>query len=91
MKTGEQSATIEIHLANVGPDAFEREKYGGRIIVVRSIKDNGTGSYQLLSENRAVISKSKKQLDLIMRYFEITVNNPITVLTQDCARTFLRE
>lgn len=53
--------------------------------------ERGGGSYKLLSEKRDVISKSKSKLDLILRYFEITVNNPITILTQDCARTFLRE
>lgn len=91
MKTGEPSATIEIHLSNVGVGAFEPETYGRRIIVTRTIREKGGGGYKILNEKKEVMSTAKNKLDVILRYFEITVNNPITVLTQDCARTFLRE
>lgn len=91
VKNGESNAVIEIHISNIGPDAFEPENYGDRIIVVRTILERGGGHYKILNENRDLISKAKNKLDLILRYFEITVNNPITILTQDCARTFLRE
>lgn len=82
---------IEIHICNEGPDAFEPENFGNRIIVVRTIMERGGGNYKILSQSKEVVSKSKNKLELILRYFEITVNNPITILTQDCARTFLRE
>lgn len=82
---------IEIHISNCGPDAFEPQTYGSRIIVVRTILERGGGHYKILNERGELVSKAKNKLDLILRYFEITVNNPITILTQDCARTFLRE
>lgn len=44
-----------------------------------------------MNEKGVVVSQAKKKLDVILRYFEISVNNPITILTQDCARTFLRD
>lgn len=91
VKNGESSAVIEIHLSNVGADAFEPEHFGDRIIVVRTIMERGGGNYKILNANRELVSKAKNKLELILRYFEITVNNPITILTQDCARTFLRE
>lgn len=91
VKNGETTAVIEIHISNQGFDAFEPENYGDRIIVIRTILERGGGSYKILNQQREVVSRSKTKLDTILRYFEITVNNPITILTQDCARTFLRE
>lgn len=91
VKNGETSAEIEIHICNSGPDAFEPENYGDRIIVKRTIMERGGGHYKIMNANRDVVTKAKTKLDVILRYFEITVNNPITILTQDCARTFLRE
>lgn len=91
IKNGEPNGSIEIHLSNEGDEGYEKDVYGERIIVIRTISGKGSSSYQIKNDRKDVISRSKAVLDLILKYFEISVDNPITVLTQDCARTFLRE
>lgn len=44
------SATISVTLRNRGPDAYEPEKFGKKIIVERLIDQNGKANYKLKSE-----------------------------------------
>ena len=52
IKSGERSAEVVVTLRNRGPEteAFKQEKYGRSITVVRTIKDDGTGSYRIKGE-----------------------------------------
>lgn len=91
IRTGEQSATIEIHLANDGGDSYERDRYGDRIIVIRHITDSGTSSYKIQDCNGRTISKSRTDLLKMALFMNIQVDNPVCVMTQDATRSFLRE
>lgn len=91
IRTGEASATIEVHLSNNGGDSYEYDKYGDRIVVVRQISQSGSSSYKLKNANGNVISTSRADLLKLILYMNIQVDNPICVMTQDASRSFLRE
>lgn len=91
IKTGESSATIEVHISNDGSDAYEYEKYGNRIIVVRQIAASGSSTYKLKSASGGIVSTSRAELLKLILYMNIQVDNPVCVMTQDASRGFLRE
>uniref|UniRef100_A0AAG5CUC1 RecF/RecN/SMC N-terminal domain-containing protein n=1 Tax=Anopheles atroparvus TaxID=41427 RepID=A0AAG5CUC1_ANOAO len=91
IKHGESQAVIEIHLENASFDAYERQKYGRRIICERTILATGGGSYKLKSEHGQVVSSSRSELQKILLAFNIQVDNPICVLNQDLARSLLKD
>ncbi|XP_058455820.1 structural maintenance of chromosomes protein 6 [Malaya genurostris] len=91
IKHGETQATIEIHLENDSFDAFERDVYGNKIIVVRTINASGATNYKLKSENGNIITTSRSELLKLILYLNIQVDNPVCVLNQDLARSFLKD
>ncbi|XP_055546157.1 structural maintenance of chromosomes protein 6 [Wyeomyia smithii] len=91
IKHGETQATIEIHLENDSFDAYERDVYGNKIIVVRTINASGATNYKLKSENGTIISTSRSELHKLILYLNIQVDNPVCVLNQDLARSFLKD
>lgn len=91
IKHGESQAVVEIHLENASFDAYERQKYGRKIICERTINASGGGSYKLKSETGQVVSTSRSELQKILLAFNIQVDNPICVLNQDLARSLLKD
>lgn len=91
IKTGEPSATIEVHLSNNGFDSYEKEKFGDKIIIIRQISASGASSYKLKNTCGDIISTKRADLQKLVFYMNIQVDNPVCVLTQDAARSFLRE
>lgn len=91
IKSGESSATIEVHISNDGSDAYEHEKYGNRIIVIRQIAASGSSTYKLKNAMGTVVSTSRAELLKLILYMNIQVDNPVCVMTQDASRGFLRE
>ncbi|XP_062715396.1 structural maintenance of chromosomes protein 6 [Aedes albopictus] len=91
IKHGETQASIEIHLGNDSFDAYERDVYGDRIIIIRTINASGATSYKLKSESGSVISQSRSELLKMILYLNIQVDNPVCVLNQDLARSFLKD
>lgn len=92
VKRGESSATIEIVLANVGMDAYEEDVYGNEIIVTRTINGNsGASAYKLKTAKGKIVSTKKADLDKMMFFLNIQVDNPVLILNQDAARSFLKD
>ncbi|XP_053671716.1 structural maintenance of chromosomes protein 6 [Anopheles nili] len=91
IKHGETQAVIEIHLENAGFDAYDKERYGSRIICERMISATSGGSYKLKNEHGQVVSTSRAELQKILLAFNIQVDNPICVLNQDLARSLLKD
>lgn len=90
IREGQNSSRIRVVLYNEGSRAFEHDKYGDEIIIERVIKkDASTVPYVLKSENGTKISTKKADLDAILDFFGIAVNNPMAFLSQDAARSFL--
>lgn len=91
IRTGEASATIELHLSNDGFDSYEKDKFGDKIIVIRQIQASGSSTYKLKNAYGDVISTKRADLQKMVFFMNIQVDNPVCVLTQDAARGFLRE
>lgn len=91
IRRGESSCTIEVFLDNDGIDAYDPEKYGTIISVTRHITSSGASSYKIKDQANTVRSTSLAELRQMLMYMNIQVDNPICVLNQEAARTFLKE
>ncbi|XP_062429143.1 structural maintenance of chromosomes protein 6 isoform X2 [Rhea pennata] len=90
VKDGESSADISITLQNQGRDAYKPEVYGDSIIVNQHINLDGSRSYRLKSKSGTLISSKKEELVAILDHFNIQVDNPVSVLTQEMSKHFLQ-
>ncbi|XP_009640087.1 structural maintenance of chromosomes protein 6 isoform X2 [Egretta garzetta] len=90
VRDGETSADISITLRNQGRDAFKPEVYGSSIIVNQHINLDGSRSYKLKSKSGTLISSKKEELIGILDHFNIQVDNPVSVLTQEMSKHFLQ-
>ncbi|KFV00660.1 Structural maintenance of chromosomes protein 6, partial [Pterocles gutturalis] len=90
IRDGETSADISITLRNQGKDAFKPEVYGSSIVVNQHINLDGSRSYRLKSKSGTLISSKKEELVGILDHFNIQVDNPVSVLTQEMSKHFLQ-
>ncbi|XP_074676204.1 structural maintenance of chromosomes protein 6 [Strix aluco] len=90
VRDGETSADITITLRNQGRDAFKPEVYGSSIIVNQHITLDGSRSYRLKSKSGTLISSKKEELIGILDHFNIQIDNPVSVLTQEMSKHFLQ-
>ncbi|XP_039298580.1 structural maintenance of chromosomes protein 6 [Nilaparvata lugens] len=90
IKKGRQSAVTEITLSNNPDNGFEYEEYGPEITVVRRITDSGS-NYSLRDSKGKNHPCNAKLLNSLMLHFNIQPNNPLCILSQDVARTFLQK
>lgn len=91
VRTGASSASVELTLSNQGEYAYRSEFYGPSLTVVRTVTSGGTGAYKLKDHKGQVVldKRVKEELDRILITFRIEVDNPIGILHQDTAKTFL--
>uniref|UniRef100_A0A7M4EE17 Structural maintenance of chromosomes protein 6 n=1 Tax=Crocodylus porosus TaxID=8502 RepID=A0A7M4EE17_CROPO len=90
VKDGESSADVSITLRNQGRDAFKPDVYGDSIVVSQHINADGSRSYKLKSKSGTLISCKKEELVAILDHFNIQVDNPVSVLTQEMSKHFLQ-
>lgn len=85
-------AQIILKLMNKGPDAWRPEDYGDTITVTRTInRDGGGGGTKLSSASGKTVASKLSELANICDHFNISVDNPINILSQDAARQFLTD
>lgn len=100
-----RSAELTITLANVGAEAFKPELYGSEIQIVRRIGVRKSGykilgksgtrrplisiDISAADESRQVISTRKETITDIIQALSISPENPLCVLHQEIAKTFL--
>eukprot|EP00834_Sanchytrium_tribonematis_P004239 NODE_198_length_13236_cov_1.328385.p1 type:complete len:1073 gc:universal NODE_198_length_13236_cov_1.328385:3782-564(-) len=87
---GKRQALIRLVIDNkIYP--FEPENFGSEIIVERTIQSQKTGStWKLLnSKGIKIYGERKRVLNMFEKHFNIVVGNPLNVLTQESAKTFL--
>ncbi|XP_040921027.1 structural maintenance of chromosomes protein 6 isoform X2 [Toxotes jaculatrix] len=89
VKEGESSADVSITLRNKGRDAYKAEVYGSAITVDLRITREGLRTYKLRSKSGHIVSTKKEELMSILDNFNIQVNNPVSVLTQEMSKYFL--
>lgn len=87
-------AIAHVCLRNTGPDAFEPEKYGNKIIVERKIVKTASGSsapFRLLNaRTKECHSKSRRDVDKLLGQLNIQVENPTCILTQEMSKKFIQ-
>ncbi|EED14151.1 DNA repair protein Rad18, putative [Talaromyces stipitatus ATCC 10500] len=89
IKEGKESATIIVRIKNQGDGAYMPNEYGKSIIVERSFSKSGTSGFKIKNESGKIMSTKKADLDSITDYFNLQIDNPMNVLSQDMARQFL--
>ncbi|CAF3357287.1 unnamed protein product [Rotaria socialis] len=88
IRKGETSAQLTIILANEGPEAYKPEVYGKEIQIIRRIGSRKSG-YKILGANHRIMSTRKETIDEIIQALSISPENPLCVLHQEVAKTFL--
>ncbi|CAL9694223.1 unnamed protein product [Knipowitschia caucasica] len=89
VKEGESSADVSVTMCNKGRDAFKPEVYGSSITVDVRISHDGLRTYKLKSATGNVVTTKKDELLSILDNFNIQVNNPVSILTQEMSKYFL--
>ncbi|XP_005997583.1 structural maintenance of chromosomes protein 6-like [Latimeria chalumnae] len=90
VREGQSSADVSITLRNRGSDAFKPEVYGPSINVQQRLTGDGSRSYKLKSATGQLISTKKEELTAVLDHFNIQVDNPISILTQEMSKHFLQ-
>ncbi|KAJ0182787.1 hypothetical protein K1T71_002156 [Dendrolimus kikuchii] len=88
IKKGANSASISIKIKNNSPRAYKHNIYGDYITIVRNINASGGSSYKVKSATGEVISTKFEEVNAVILAHDIQVDNPISVLNQDDARSF---
>jgi hypothetical protein len=64
--------------------------YGPSIIIERRINSSGGGSYALKNSAGKIVSRKRQDLDPILEHYNIQVDNPCSVLTQETSKRLVR-
>ena len=90
IKEGANEARVIVKISNTGSLQFKGEQYGDSIIVERRFRRNGPSSFKVKSgDNGRIISDRKDEIVAICDNYNIQVDNPLSVLTQETAKKFL--
>jgi chromosome segregation ATPase len=89
---GKSFCFITITLDNTGLDPYMPSKFGKVVKITRKIlRDKSSANYRIYGENDEELGKSFKHDVLpVLQHFNIQVENPCVVLTQDHCRTFIQ-
>ncbi|CAA3008732.1 structural maintenance of chromosomes 6B isoform X1 [Olea europaea subsp. europaea] len=88
IKTGCSSALVQVEIKNQGEDAFKPETYGDAMIVERRISES-TSSITLKNWQGKKVGSRKEDLREVIEHFNIDVENPCVIMSQDKSREFL--
>lgn len=83
-------AVVRVTLRNTGSDAFKADKYGDRIQIERKIGKQGSAGYRLLDNNGKLVSNQVSELRALQRQFNLYMENPCCVLTQEESKKFIQ-
>ncbi|KAB5518749.1 P-loop containing nucleoside triphosphate hydrolase protein [Coniochaeta sp. 2T2.1] len=89
IKEGCDRASLSVKLKNMGDDAYRPDLYGDSIIVERTFSKTGTSGFKVKSAEGQVISTKKSEVDEVVEFYALQVDNPLNILSQDNARQFL--
>ena len=90
IRSGQEQAVLTVRLKNEGADAYQPDLYSDSIIVERHFSRSGSSGYRLKNANGRTVSTKKGDVDDIIEYFNLQVDNPMNVLTQDAAKSFIQ-
>ncbi|KAK8483858.1 hypothetical protein V6N13_076774 [Hibiscus sabdariffa] len=88
IKTGCSYATVQVDVKNEGVDSFKPDIFGDTIIIERRITDSTSSTVLKDRQGRKVASR-KEDLRELVEHFNIDVENPCVIMSQDKSREFL--
>lgn len=88
IKTGCSHAVINVVLQNTGEDAFKHGIYGDVIIIERRISE-ATSAIVLKDSHGKKVASRRDELRELVEHFNIDVENPCVIMSQDKSREFL--
>ena len=89
IREGANFAKLEVSIRNVGPDALDVGVFGDSITVERNISAAGAAPFKIKNQWGKEVGNSRDLLTRITDHFNIDVENPIVVMSQDSSRQFL--
>ena len=89
VKEGCDRAVLAVKIKNRGQDAYKPEIYGESVIVERHFSKTGTSGFKVKTVLGQTYSIKKQEVDELVEYYALQVDNPLNVLSQDNARQFL--
>ncbi|ETN37934.1 uncharacterized protein HMPREF1541_07557 [Cyphellophora europaea CBS 101466] len=89
VRHGANSASVTCYLKNQGQNAFRNDEYGNTIAVERNFTSSGSSSFKIRNVDGRVMSTKKGDLEEILDHFCLQMENPLNVLSQDMARSFI--
>lgn len=88
IKTGCSYALVHLEIKNQGEDAFKHDIYGDVIMLERRITESTSTSVLKDYQGKKVASRREDIRELV-EHFNIDVENPCVVMSQDKSREFL--
>lgn len=88
IKTGCSHAIVSVEVKNQGEDAFKPEIYGDAIFIERRISES-TSSIVLKDQQGKRVANRRDELHELIDHFNIDVENPCVIMSQDKSREFL--
>ncbi|XP_044418073.1 structural maintenance of chromosomes protein 6B isoform X2 [Triticum aestivum] len=88
IKTGCSDAAIAVDINNQGEDAFKPDIYGNLIKLERRITKSSSSTI-LKDQHGRKVAHRKDDLNEIVEHFNIDVENPCVIISQDKSREFL--
>ncbi|KAL0823166.1 hypothetical protein Bca101_046843 [Brassica carinata] len=88
IKTGCSDALVHVEMNNEGDDAFKPNVYGDTLVIERKISLS-TSSTVLKDSQGRKISNRKEELRELVEHYNIDVENPCVIMSQDKSREFL--
>ncbi|KAJ3044118.1 Structural maintenance of chromosomes protein 6 [Rhizophlyctis rosea] len=89
LREGTNNGSVTVRIRNKGTEAYKPHEYGDFIEIERRINREGQNSYKISSADGRTISTKKEELVEICNHMAISPDNPMAVLTQDTAKSFL--
>ncbi|GJP63875.1 hypothetical protein CLOP_g20907 [Closterium sp. NIES-67] len=89
IRTGCSWAQVSVELNNEGEEAFRPDEFGPRLTVERRINDNGSSTLALKDFRGRKVRGKREDLDELTAHFNLDVDNPCIVMSQDKSREFL--
>ncbi|KAL2262339.1 hypothetical protein VTK26DRAFT_1681 [Humicola hyalothermophila] len=89
VKEGCDRAILAVKIKNRGHDAFKPDIYGESVIVERHFSKAGSSGFKVKTALGQTVSTKKQEVDELVEYYALQVDNPLNVLSQDNARQFL--
>jgi hypothetical protein len=85
-----RKAVVTVVITNQGDEAYKPEIYNPYIVIERVINKSGSAPFNFrASRDGKIVANKREELSRILDKFQIHVDSPLTILTQDQARSFL--